>query len=227
MWTHPPIDACELMNKLAPARRASCLPRLILALALVVAPPAWAVAQEHQPATPAADHAPADGEHAEEHSSLAGLLWPTANFIILAGGLWWFLKDPLAAYLRDRHASIRKDLVEAAQMKSAAAADLAEIDRKLAALPGEIEALRRRGAEEIAAEEQRIAAQATAERERLLEQARREIDLQVRLAKRELTAHATNLAVQVAGDRLRQTMTPDDQQRLVDRYLDQVSPRPS
>jgi F0F1-type ATP synthase membrane subunit b/b' len=94
-------------------------------------------------------------------------------------------------------------------------------------LPGEIAALRRRGAEEIAAEEQRIAAQAVAERERLLEQTRREIELQVRLAKRELTTHAANLAVQLANDRLEQTLTADDQQRLVDRYLDQVTPRPS
>jgi F-type H+-transporting ATPase subunit b len=227
MWAHRSIDACELKNKVA--RRYTWL--ALLVLLLVSTTPA--VTDGHQPATPAdshatpADHAP-DGEHAdEEHGVLSGLLWPTANFIILAGGLWWFLKDPMSAYLRDRHSSIRKDLVEAAQLKSSATADLAEIDRRLAALPGEIEALRRRGGEEIAAEEHRIAAQAAAERERLLEQTRREIELQVRLAKRELTTHAANLAVQLASDRLKQTLTADDQQRLVDRYLDQVTPRPS
>ena len=78
-------------------------------------------------------------------------------------------------------------------MKAAAAAQLAEIERKLQALPGEIDALRTRGAEEIAAEEQRIAGQAAAERDRLLEQTRREIDLQLRLAKRELVEHAADL----------------------------------
>ena len=71
----------------------------------------------------------------------SGLLWPTVNFAILAGGLWWFLKDPVATYLRDRHTSIRKDLVEAASVKSTAAAQLDELDRKLKALPGEIDAL--------------------------------------------------------------------------------------
>ena len=152
----------------------------------------------------------------------AGLLWPTVNFAILVGGLWWFLKDPLSGYLRDRHSSIRKDLVEAAAVKTAAAAQLAEIDRKIQALPGEIVALRKRGAEEIAAEEQRISTMAAAERERLLEQTRREIDVQLRLAKRELVEHTANLAVQLAGDRLQQHITPDDQKRLVDRYLDQV-----
>jgi F-type H+-transporting ATPase subunit b len=207
----------------------------LLTLALLSILPRPAAAQEHQPPAQPDTHATADahapeGEHGGEHgfvASLTGMLWPAANFLILAGGLWWFLKDPAAAYLRDRHASIRKDLVEAAQLKSSATADLAEIDRRLAALPGEIDALRRRGADEIAAEEQRITSQAAAERERLLEQTRREIDLQVRLAKRELTAHAANLAVQLASDRLKQSLTAEDQQQLVDRYLDQVTPRPS
>ena len=244
MWAHRSIDACELKNKVRSecgvstaacrvGRTRACT--AVLALMLMLASSAMAGAQEHQPAPTSDTHATTDahapeGEHGEEHgfvASLSSLLWPTANFLILAGGLWWFLKDPMSAYLRDRHAGIRKDLVEAAQLTSSATADLAEIDRRLAALPGEIEALRLRGADEIAAEEQRIAAQAASERERLLEQTRREIDLQVRLAKRELTAHAANLAVQLAGDRLKQTLTADDQQRLVDRYLDQVTPRPS
>jgi F-type H+-transporting ATPase subunit b len=164
-----------------------------------------------------------DADHAsDEHGMLASLLWPTANFAILVGLLWWFFKRPVATYLGDRHQSIRKDLVEAANIKATAAAQLNEIERKLQALPGEIEALRRRGAEEIASEEQRISAMAAAERERLLEQTRREIELQVRLAKRALVEHAADLSVQLAGERIKETITPADQERIVDRYLDQV-----
>ena len=166
-------------------------------------------------------------EHGAEHGGLSALLWPTANFLILAGALWWFLKQPIGTHLTDRHQSIRKDLVEAANVKAAAAAQLAEIERKLHALPGELEALKRRGAEEIAAEEQRIAALAAAERDRLLEQTRREIDLQVRLAKRALVDHAAELSVQLAGERIQKTITPDDQERLVDRYLRDVAQPPA
>lgn len=223
------ISACELKNKVAPVLLAAVVSALLVPAALSAQTPG------HAPAPPAGDHATAaqpghgeaDAEHAEgeEHGMFSGLLWPTINFAILAGGLWWFFKDPVAGYLRDRHTSIRKDLVDAASVKSTAAAQLAEIDRKLQALPGEIDALKKRGAEEIAAEEQRIAAQAALERDRLLEQTRREIDVQLRLAKRELVEHAANLSVQLAGDRLQQQMTADDQQRLVERYVDQVTPR--
>jgi F0F1-type ATP synthase membrane subunit b/b' len=107
-------------------------------------------------------------------------------------------------------------------VSAAAQAQLAELDRKLQALPAEIAALRHRGGEEIAAEEARIAKLAAAERERLLEQTRREIDLQVRLAKRALVEHTADLAVQLAGGRIQQQMTPGDQDRMVERYLTDV-----
>ena len=200
------LRACELKNKVATA--------LFAVTSLVFSTAVFA--QEH---APEAEHA------AEEHSigdMILGMGWPVANFIIFVGVLYYFFNKPLKDYLATRSSTIRKDLVEAAELKSSATAQLAEIERKLAAIPGEIAALRTRGAEEITAEEQRIATAAAAERERLLEQTRREIELQVRLAKKEILEHAANLSVQLATDRLKKEVTPDDQARLVDRYLDQV-----
>jgi F-type H+-transporting ATPase subunit b len=218
------LNACELKNKVR---------RLVLLLALLfIATPAFAQPPSPSDAAPGVAAQPVEHEddhaEAEEHHSVwAGLLWPTVNFAILFGGLWYFLKTPLANYLRDRHTAIRKELVEAANVTATASAQLAEVERKLQALPGEIDGLRQRGAEEIASEEARIAALAAAERDRLLEQTRREIDLQVRLAKRELVEHAANLSVQIAAERIEQQITPADHERLVDRYLNDVKGRPA
>ena len=115
-----------------------------------------------------------------------------------------------------------RDSLEAAELRANANAQLAAIEQKLQALPGELNTLRTRGAEDIKAEEQRIAAAAAADRERLLEQTRREIELQVRLAKKDILEHAADLSVQLAGERIRKEVTPADQDRLVDRYLSQV-----
>jgi F-type H+-transporting ATPase subunit b len=174
--------------------------------------------QEHAPA------APAEGEHHDQSigGMILGMGWPVANFIIFIGILYYFLNQPIREYLTTRDTSIRKDLVEAAALRATAAAQLETIERKLQALPGELVALRTRGAEDIKAEEARIAAQAAADRERLLEQTRREIDLQVRLAKKEILEHAANLSVQLATERIKTEVTPADQERLVDRYLSQV-----
>ena len=217
------INACELKNNLR-------IFALLMFFSACVVLPAQAQTPDHsQPSTehvaPGVQAEPNEHATEEEHHSVwAGLLWPTVNFAILFGGLWYFLKEPLSSYLRDRHTAIRKDLVDAANVSAAAQTQLAELDRKLQALPAEIDALRQRGSEEIAAEETRIAKLAASERERLLEQTRREIDLQLRLAKRELVEHTADLAVQLAGSRIQQQMTPTDQDRIVDRYLKDVGP---
>ena len=78
------------------------------------------------------------------------------NFAILVGALVYFLKAPSAGYLADASAQIRQDLVDAAEMRATATAQLEEIQQKLQALPAELDS-ESAGAEEDVAEEQRIA----------------------------------------------------------------------
>lgn len=144
------------------------------------------------------------------------------NFAVLVGALVYFLRAPIAAYLASRDTQIRQDLVIASEMRAAATAQLAEIQTKMSALPGELDALRRQGAEDVKAEQARIAEAAVQERNRLLDHTRREIEMRLRVAKRELTEHAAQLAVQVAEQRIKRSITSDDQIRLVDRYASQL-----
>jgi F-type H+-transporting ATPase subunit b len=182
--------------------------------------------QEHAPAS-SRQVEPEHGAQPEHHDQsiggmIRGMAWPVANFIIFLGVIYYFANKPMKEYLATRSSTIRKDLVDAAELRATATAQLATIEQKLQALPGEITALRTRGAEEIKSEEQRIAAGAAADRERLLDQTRREIDLQVRLAKKEILEHAADLSVQLATERIKNEVSAEDQSRLVDRYLDQV-----
>jgi ATP synthase F0 subunit b len=180
------------------------------------------VAEAPAHAQPAQGAEAQHGESAEHAESPWGLIARIFNFVVLVGALVYFLRAPLAGYLSSRSDQIRNELVTAKNTTATATAQLAEIDAKLKALPAEIETLKKRGAEEIVAEEARIKKTAEAERHRLLEQTRREIELQVRLAKRDLTDYAATLAVDLATDRIKQTVTDADQQRLIDRYVTQV-----
>jgi F-type H+-transporting ATPase subunit b len=157
-----------------------------------------------------------------EGGGIVSMIAKLLNFAVLAGLLVYFLKSPLMAYLASRSTQIRQALVTAADLKATASAQLAEIEQKIRALPDELEALKRRGAEDVEAEKARIARTAAVERERLLEQTRREIESRLRVATRELTAHVADLAVAVARRRIEQSITPDDQLRLVDRYAAQL-----
>jgi F-type H+-transporting ATPase subunit b len=174
-----------------------------------------------QPAHPegATPHAEADGH---EDGGIISIVARLLNFAILAGVLVYFLRSPIANYLASRSSQIRQDLVTAAEMRTQATSQLAEIDRKMQALPAELETLRRQGAEDVTAEQARIADAAARERTRLLEQTRREIEMRLRIARRELTEHAADLAVGVAEQRIRRAITPEDQLRLVDRYASQL-----
>jgi F-type H+-transporting ATPase subunit b len=160
---------------------------------------------------------------ASEHSeSPWAIIFRLINFVVLAYGLVYLLRSPFAKYLDNRRTQIRADLVDAAETRRVSTERLAEIDERLKRLPGELDELRARGAEEIAAEEARIDRAAEAERERLLEQTRREIEMQLRAAQRDLVTQAANLSVGLATERVKQTITEADQRRLVDRYLEQL-----
>jgi F-type H+-transporting ATPase subunit b len=162
-------------------------------------------------------------ETAEPHGqTLVQTIAKIVNFAILGGVLVYFLKTPISSYLVTRGTEIRQDLVTAADLRSTAAAQLADIDRQLQALPGELEKLRLQGEQDVKAEQARIAKAAAAERERLIAQTHREIEARLRMAKRQLTEHAAELAVKIAEERIKRTITPDDQLRLVDRYAAQL-----
>jgi F-type H+-transporting ATPase subunit b len=211
------LPACETPRKLG----------MLLVAACALCAPARAAAQppRAEPASSAdRQSAVAPKEGTNEHSGRGAIeiVARIVNFAILAGTLTYFLRSPLRNYLAGRDTQIRSDLVNAAETKREAAAEIEAIDQKMRALPAELDALRAEGAKEIAAEEGRIKSAAAAERDRLLEQARREIDLQVKVAERDLVAHAADLAVGVASERIRKNITDEDQKRLVDRYVQQL-----
>lgn len=169
-------------------------------------------------------HAAEEGKESTGGGWLA-VIAKAFNFGVLVAVLVYFLKAPLITYLNGRITRVRQDLVAAAETRETASRQLAEIQTKLQALPGEIDALKRRGAEDIAAERVRIEQAAEAERQRLLQHTAREIEMKFRVARRELIEHAADLAVQLASERVRRSITPEDQARLIDRYASQLQAR--
>ena len=209
------LSACETERKLG-------ILGVLLVTACLVSVPTRAAAQPPPEPDRQSEVQPKEGSSEQSGRGAIDIVARIVNFSILAGTLTYFLRSPLRGYLADRGTQIRSDLVNAAETRQAAAAQIAAIDEKMRVLPAELEALRAEGAKEIAAEEARINAAAAAERERLLEQARREIDQQVKVAERDLVAHAADLAVGVASERIKKNITDEDQKRLVDRYVGQL-----
>src|SRR6476660_2322422 len=107
-----------------------------LTLAVVVAAALGLSAAALRAQEPAAhgEAAGAHGEAAHEES-----IWPFVgkifNFAVLAGVLVYYLRAPLTNHLASRKTQVRADLDTAERMKTSAAAQIAELDAKLKALP--------------------------------------------------------------------------------------------
>jgi F-type H+-transporting ATPase subunit b len=206
-------------------RRALAAVLAIVSLALFASAPgvavqAWEVRLQQEPA--AEEHEFAEEHEIEAHDGWGSTVAKFFNFAVLAGLLAYFLKGPIVGYLRNRDESIRRGLTEAAALRAGAEQQLTEVQGRLAALPEEVESLRRRGQQELAEERARLADATVREKQHVLDRTRREIDLQFRIARRRLLEHAAELSIARARARISRHITPDDQRRLIERYAAEV-----
>jgi F0F1-type ATP synthase membrane subunit b/b' len=104
-------------------------------------------------------------------------------------------------------------------MKADADARAAEIDRKIASLSSEVEALRRGSREEMNAEAARVRAETEQHLTKIQAQAEAEIAAAAKTASQGLKAHAAELALKLAEDQLRGRLGPQDQNALVRSFV--------
>ena len=192
---------------------------LVLALLLVAVPATTVLASAPAPQE---SHAAAEAGAEAGHGGWGPTIYKLINFALLVGLLVYFLRAPVGAYFRTRSDTVRRELVQAAALRTEAERQLGDVRSQLAALPAELEDLRRRGEEELVNEKARMKAATEKAREQLLDRTRRDIDFQFRQARRELVAHTADLAMNLARTRIERVITPEDQKRLIDRYTAEV-----
>jgi F-type H+-transporting ATPase subunit b len=160
-----------------------------------------------------------DGGHGE--SALA-VVWKWGNFLILFGGLGWYLRKPLKDFLESRTRSIQEGLANGRLAKEMAANQLSEIESRLAHVDEEIRALKTQALSEAEEERSRILESAKVEARKILELAQREIDGIKKSARLELKSHIAELAVRLAEERLQKSVGSEENRRLVLQFLDSL-----
>jgi len=165
-------------------------------------------------------------EHAEGHEHKKGWVatdtYRVMNFAVLAGVLIFLLKKPVAQALDSRIKGIKTQLDELEARKNDAEKTLAEYNARIAKLSLEsdkvIAEYIRQGDEAKA----RILKEAELSANKLEEQARRNIESEFALAKQRLQEEIFEKAMAKAEEIIKKNITADDQNRLVDEYLDKV-----
>lgn len=144
------------------------------------------------------------------------------NFAVLAIALFFLLKKPVAKALNSRIDGIKDQLKDLEQRKDAAEKKLAEYNEKLSHLDQEAEKIVaeyvRQGDEARA----RILKEAELAAEKLEKQAMRAIEHEFEQAKLQLHEEIIEKALVKAENVLKAQITGDDQDRLVDEYLEKV-----
>ncbi|MDJ0784338.1 MAG: ATP synthase F0 subunit B [Desulfosarcinaceae bacterium] len=166
------------------------------------------------------------GDHGEGHGEAKGWVatdtYRVMNFTVLAVALFFIIRKPASQALNGRIQGIKEQLEDLEAKKTAAEKTLAEYDTKLAALEKEAEGLVADYIKQGEAAKAKILAEAAESADKLREQAKRNIEHEFKRAKEQLRDEVVEAALVKAEDVIRQQISDDDQNRLVDEYLEKV-----
>jgi F-type H+-transporting ATPase subunit b len=189
---------------------------------LLVSTLVWASGGEapvHGDAAGGAEHAAAGAEHATH-----GVPWDmvglqAVNLLFFIVILVWVARKPLGDALKNRALGVSQALDEASRLRADASARAAEIDAKLATLGQKVEEMKAAGAIEADIEAKRMNERAHADAERIRDTAERTLREESGRARNALRGEAARLAVQLARETLKRSVTADDQERLAREFL--------
>ena len=149
---------------------------------------------------PALVFASQEGGHETGAPSMTG--WKWANFALLAGGLGYLIAKKAPAFFQGRTAQIQKSIADAVKFKADADARAASIEKKVAELGAEIEALRAGARKESEAESERLREETARQFAKIQAQAERDIASAAKAARMELKTEAAELAIGLAEKQL-------------------------
>ncbi|PYQ30767.1 MAG: hypothetical protein DMF56_08175 [Acidobacteria bacterium] len=209
--------------------------RLLLMLVLLFAPLAFtqehpqsgdvahgAEKAAHETAHPDEAHG-GEGEAPKTYFGIPAWILKLANMLLFLGVLVYFVRKPLKSAMSERSAAIRRAADEAKERRTKADQVASDIQARLAAIEGEVHAIHERAQAEGERQKRELVAAAEAEAAKILQTARNEVDNRLKHARHELTEYAGQLAAERAEQILREKINDDDQKRLFQDSLRQVS----
>lgn len=172
------------------------------------------------PASAFAESAPP----AEGHTGT--LVWHAVNLTALLLVLVYFLRAPIRGFFATRRRDIEHNLERAAAVLREAEERLAEWKSRMARLETEIAEIRRVAEERAEAERQRILADAAAAAARIRRDGAAAVEQEEHRAREALRKEAADLAIELAGEVLRQQVTDADRARLAEEFIARMETPP-
>jgi F-type H+-transporting ATPase subunit b len=150
------------------------------------------------------------------------LAFKIVNFAVLVIILVLALKKPLGSFLKMRQESIKTALEEAEKAKRAGEQKYREYEERLKTLDQEIEEIRQNLIREGEREKGQIIKEARQMAEKIKGQAELAAQQELKTAKRRVQEELADMTVQLAEGLLKKHLKPQDHERLVDEYIEQM-----
>lgn len=162
------------------------------------------------------------GHEAEPKGWVATDTYRVMNFTVLAVVLFLLLRKPVSNALSNRIKGIKEQLEDLEMKKQEAEKELADYEQKLSALDKEAEKIISDYIRQGNEAKQRILEEAKASAQKLEEQAKKSIEHEFKEAKLKLQQDILEKALLKAEDVIKSSITDEDQEKLVDEYLEKV-----
>jgi F-type H+-transporting ATPase subunit b len=186
---------------------------LTIAVALIVVPASRAAQTADSPKAAKVENEPGEDDM---------LGWKWANFALLVAVLAWVGNKYANPYFAGQTQIIRQGLDEARRHREDAERRSADVQLKLTHIGEEIEKFRRTALAEQGAEMERQRQRMTAEVEATWANASQQIETLGKHARRDLRHFASNLALELAEQRIRQRMNPSIQATLTGDFVEKL-----
>ena len=161
-------------------------------------------------------------EHAEPKGWVATDTYKVMNFTVLFVALFFLLRKPVSQALNARIKGIKDQIDELEAKKKDAEKKLVEYNEKLSLLDKEAEKIVDEYIKQGNEAKARILEEAETEAVKLEEQAKRNIEHEFKQAKSKLQEEISEKALLKAEEIIKSKIMTEDQDRLVDEYLEKV-----
>ena len=147
------------------------------------------------------------------------MMW--VNFLILSSLIVKYGRKPLLAFLKGQGDEVARTLDEAEAGRRAAAAELDAMRKSIRERDARMAEIRARMIQDGELFKRRIVEQAQEEARFMLEEAGRRTGHEIEAARVRFRDELVDLAIRLATEGLPTVMTPEDDRRLVGKYLDE------
>ena len=156
-------------------------------------------------------------------SPLMDFIWKVLNVLVLGAIIYKFAKKPVGNALNNSAESAKKLIIDAREAEVSLTAELNDMRSKIVGLEKEAEQMVKNAKKDAQIEKVRIIEEGRHEIERMKRQASFALEQESRKAEADLRYWVAEESVKLAEKDLKQEMNQNQQNKLADKYMDELS----